>query len=145
MTGQSEQLQYWAALRDQLAHGVVTRPSVWEQMTLGLHLEERNNLFTLAKPSKRGSSVVETAAFTGKRPNFKKRPYQDEKTATVPRSWLVFLFEHEQLPQHLGWKRAETSFEEEDLVVHMDTMRNLTSGTPAATGNVRERAAHFDW
>jgi len=67
----------------------------------------------------------------------------DKKTATVRRSWLEFLFEHEQLPQHLGWKRAETSFEQGDLDVHMQTMRALIAGTTA--GKAEKRATHFGW
>ncbi|KAK4452620.1 Chloroperoxidase [Podospora aff. communis PSN243] len=66
----------------------------------------------------------------------------DKKTATVKRSWLEWFFQHEQLPQHLGWKRAETPFEREDLDVHLQTMRNLTADMPAAK---RKRAMHFGW
>jgi len=67
----------------------------------------------------------------------------DKKTATVKRSWLVFFFEHEQLPQHLGWKRAETPFEQQDLDVHLQTMRNLTARTPVQ--RIKKRATHFGW
>jgi len=67
----------------------------------------------------------------------------DKKAATVRRSWLEFLFEHEQLPLHLGWRRADTSFEQGDLDVHMQTMRNLTAA-PAA-GKPGKRAMHFGW
>lgn len=67
----------------------------------------------------------------------------DKKTATVKRSWLEWLFQHEQLPQHLGWKRPETPFEQDDLDVHLETFRNLTAG--AAVGKVDKRATHFGW
>ncbi|KAM7220425.1 Chloroperoxidase [Rhypophila decipiens] len=73
----------------------------------------------------------------------------DKKTATVSRSWLEFFFEHEQLPLHLGWKRAETSFEREDLNIHLATMRNLTKEaeetTPVGRLVRRADAMHFGW
>lgn len=67
----------------------------------------------------------------------------DKKTATVKRSWLEWFFEHEQLPQHLGWKRPETPFEREDLEVHLETLRNLTA--VPALGKIKKRETHFGW
>ncbi|KAM7208308.1 Chloroperoxidase [Naviculisporaceae sp. PSN 640] len=71
----------------------------------------------------------------------------DRKSATVPRSWLTWFFEHEELPQHLGWKRSETEFAEDDLDDVLDIMRNLTknTGTELPARGVKKRATHFGW
>lgn len=71
----------------------------------------------------------------------------DRKSATVPRGWLTWFFEHEELPQHLGWKRSETSFEEGDLDDVLEIMRNLTknTGTESPAAGVKNRAMHFGW
>ncbi|KAK4223222.1 Chloroperoxidase, partial [Podospora fimiseda] len=36
------------------------------------------------------------------------------------RTWAEFFFEHERLPEHLGWKRPEEVFQKEELFAAMD-------------------------
>ncbi|EAQ92084.1 hypothetical protein CHGG_00319 [Chaetomium globosum CBS 148.51] len=52
--------------------------------------------------------------------------FGDKESQTVPRSWVEWLFEKEQLPQHLGWKRPATSFELNDLDKFMALIQNYT-------------------
>jgi len=62
---------------------------------------------------------------------------------------LTNLVEHEQLPLHLGWQRAATLFQEEDLFGGMELIQNITKGLEGAAPAVRragKRAlGHFGW
>jgi hypothetical protein len=76
--------------------------------------------------------------------------FGDKTTATVPRAWVKWLFQHEQLPQHLGWKRPAVSFEEGDLNRFMELVQNLTapinSTDPGCTPRTQRRRmprSHF--
>ncbi|KAI0179052.1 Cloroperoxidase [Hypoxylon sp. FL1284] len=40
----------------------------------------------------------------------------DKKTATVPKSWVEYLFENERLPYDLGFKRPDEEYTVQDLV-----------------------------
>ncbi|KAH6641211.1 Chloroperoxidase [Chaetomium tenue] len=78
--------------------------------------------------------------------------FGDKISATVPRAWVEWLFEHEQLPQHLGWKRPTELFRDGDLDKYMDAMQNTTvSDTPGCpAGKQQQRKArrtpsHFGW
>ncbi|KAH6844772.1 Peroxidase, family 2-domain-containing protein [Chaetomium sp. MPI-CAGE-AT-0009] len=52
--------------------------------------------------------------------------FGDKESKTVPRSWVEWLFEKEQLPQHLGWKRPAVEFVQGDLERFMDEIQNIT-------------------
>ncbi|KAL2163777.1 hypothetical protein VTH06DRAFT_5836 [Thermothelomyces fergusii] len=59
----------------------------------------------------------------------------DKESRTAKRSWVEWFFEHEQLPQHLGWKRPASSLEEEDLFTIMDEIRQYTSELEGSTSS----------
>ncbi|KAI4860172.1 Cloroperoxidase [Hypoxylon rubiginosum] len=40
----------------------------------------------------------------------------DKKTATVPKSWVEYLFENERLPYELGFKRPDEPYTTDDLI-----------------------------
>ncbi|KAL2172256.1 hypothetical protein VTG60DRAFT_6634 [Thermothelomyces hinnuleus] len=76
----------------------------------------------------------------------------DKESRTVNRSWVEWFFEHEQLPQHLGWKRPAVSFEEEDLNRFMEEIEkytkglegsNSTSGSQKHRRRLPRRRTHF--
>jgi hypothetical protein len=69
--------------------------------------------------------------------------FGDKETQTVPRSWLEWLFEKEQLPQHLGWKRPAQSFEAADLDRFMSLIQNYTEQieAPACESRKQRRQA----
>lgn len=75
--------------------------------------------------------------------------FGDKKSATVKRSWVEWLFEHEQLPQHLGWRRPTEVFQGDDLDHYMDLIRNITKdieGHPGPGGHWAKRQnTHFGW
>ncbi|KAK3372173.1 Chloroperoxidase [Podospora didyma] len=53
----------------------------------------------------------------------------DKNTGTANKSRIEWLFEHEQLPQHLGWHRSAETFQQGDLTRLMDVIRNLTKAS----------------
>jgi len=66
----------------------------------------------------------------------------DKISGTVKRSWVEWFFEHEQLPQHLGWKRPVAEFTGDDLNHYMELMENYTKtiDTPGcASGTAKHR------
>lgn len=71
----------------------------------------------------------------------------NKDNGTVPRSWLTWFFEHEELPQHLGWKRPESMYQEEDLNRAMNYMQNLTTvtGYRVKRSLTRNKGMHFGW
>ncbi|KAK4148917.1 Chloroperoxidase [Chaetomidium leptoderma] len=78
--------------------------------------------------------------------------FGDKTSGTVKRSWVEWLFEHEQFPQHLGWHKPTEMFQEGDLNRYMELIQNLTNteqpgpGCPQARSlkNKRtRRASHF--
>ncbi|KAK4444575.1 Chloroperoxidase [Podospora aff. communis PSN243] len=73
----------------------------------------------------------------------------DKVSGTANRSWVEWLFEHEQLPLHLGWQKPATLFQESDLFGYMEQIRNITKAlegeTPAVRRSVRKSLGHFGW
>ncbi|KAK4120772.1 Chloroperoxidase [Parathielavia appendiculata] len=76
--------------------------------------------------------------------------FGNKTSKTVPRSWVNWLFEHEQLPQHLGWRRPTETFHLEDLDYFMGEIMNITRaivenpGTGCPSGKKRRTTrAHF--
>ena len=56
--------------------------------------------------------------------------------------------EHEQLPQHLGWRRPAELFQAVDLDRYMQEIENITSGLekPKPGGHRAKRQnSHFGW
>ncbi|KAK4100967.1 Chloroperoxidase [Parathielavia hyrcaniae] len=52
--------------------------------------------------------------------------FGNKTSRTVPRSWVEWLFEHEQLPQHLGWSRPTEMFHLDDLNYFIAEIMNIT-------------------
>ncbi|KAK3899268.1 Chloroperoxidase [Staphylotrichum tortipilum] len=74
--------------------------------------------------------------------------FGDKTTGTVKRSWVEWLFEHEQLPQHLGWRRPAELFQAADLDRYMQEIENITAGLekPKPGGHRAKRQnSHFGW
>ncbi|KAK4244523.1 Chloroperoxidase [Corynascus novoguineensis] len=75
----------------------------------------------------------------------------DKISGTIKRSWVEWFFEHEQLPQHLGWTRPNVSFEEGDLERYMKEIQDFTKtieepGSTPGTQKQRRtprRPSHF--
>ena len=55
--------------------------------------------------------------------------------------------EHEELPQHLGWRRPAVQLVEDDLDRYMDEIRNLTAvlETREVPAAYQKRRGHFGW
>ncbi|KAK4146695.1 Chloroperoxidase [Dichotomopilus funicola] len=58
----------------------------------------------------------------------------DKETGTVPKAWVEWVFQHEQLPLHLGWKRPAGLFQEDDLGRWMDELERVTNATESGEG-----------
>ncbi|KAG7284506.1 hypothetical protein NEMBOFW57_010881 [Staphylotrichum longicolle] len=72
--------------------------------------------------------------------------FGDKKSGTVKRSWVEWLFEHEQFPQHLGWRRPAELFQSADLDHYMEEMQNITKTLDGPGGpRGKRQASHFGW
>lgn len=75
----------------------------------------------------------------------------NHNTPLVHVAWVRNKTEHEQFPQHLGWKRPAVSFEEGDLERFMDEIEkytkelegNSTSGSQNYRRRLPRRGTHF--
>jgi hypothetical protein len=63
---------------------------------------------------------------------------------------VCFCTEHEQLPQHLGWKRPPETFQQDDLNRFMGEIINITQAIENGSGsgcpqrrNLKRRGTHF--